>query len=387
MNLSHLYYAFIAAGLVTIVVCSEFLRRRRMDLGETRSRSDWAFSTAAHPESSASRALHRWMAEYSNTPSAAPPVTPEQPQQPMNGTGDSLVTADEPAMGCPPIAEIQTAREEKREPEPLRKSETIGGSSPKTLPDAVEEQQGVSVPGWAEQPGVLPQIASHYEALQISPNADMETIHRVYRIMASRFHPDNPKSGNAQKFYALCQAYQCLSDPERRAVYDATYRMREAAPMPIFQSGDFIHGVKGEDNRRLGVLSLLYNRRRINENRPSLSVLALENRMAIPREHLQFTLWYLRSKGYIRIEEENSDYALTAEGVDYVEAHSSDNKLIRALLSPPTGAQSQPASSPIHVMPVSDYAPATKRKRNGMASNRAHSRAHKTTDGLMRKAR
>ena len=37
---------------------------------------------------------------------------------------------------------------------------------------------------------------NYYEILQISRNADQETIHRVFRIMAGRFHPDNPKSGS-----------------------------------------------------------------------------------------------------------------------------------------------------------------------------------------------
>ena len=36
----------------------------------------------------------------------------------------------------------------------------------------------------------------YYEFLQISPNADQDTIHRVYRFLAARFHPDNPDSGD-----------------------------------------------------------------------------------------------------------------------------------------------------------------------------------------------
>ena len=35
----------------------------------------------------------------------------------------------------------------------------------------------------------------YYDVLQISPKADMETVHRVFRIMAARFHPDNPETG------------------------------------------------------------------------------------------------------------------------------------------------------------------------------------------------
>src|SRR6185369_7664066 len=60
--------------------------------------------------------------------------------------------------------------------------------------------------------------------------------------------------------------------------------------------------------------------------------LEMEQRMALPREHLEFTLWYLRNKGYVQILEDNSDYAVTAAGVDYVEANSAQNPVLRELL-------------------------------------------------------
>ena len=60
-----------------------------------------------------------------------------------------------------------------------------------------------------------------YEVMQLSPNADSETISRVYRLLAARYHPDNRESGDSEKFIRLSQAYQILSDPEKRARYDA----------------------------------------------------------------------------------------------------------------------------------------------------------------------
>ncbi|MGI9072507.1 MAG: J domain-containing protein [Bryobacteraceae bacterium] len=56
----------------------------------------------------------------------------------------------------------------------------------------------------------------HYEFLQISPNAQLETIHRVYRFLAARFHPDNPETGDPEKFLLLNRAFDVLSDPEQR---------------------------------------------------------------------------------------------------------------------------------------------------------------------------
>jgi curved DNA-binding protein len=46
----------------------------------------------------------------------------------------------------------------------------------------------------------------HYETLQISPNADVDTIQRVFRMLAQRFHPDNAETGNADRFRALHDA-------------------------------------------------------------------------------------------------------------------------------------------------------------------------------------
>ena len=42
-------------------------------------------------------------------------------------------------------------------------------------------------------------LKGYYEDLQVSSNADIETIERVYRLLAKRYHPDNNGTGNAEK--------------------------------------------------------------------------------------------------------------------------------------------------------------------------------------------
>src|SRR5689334_13300324 len=132
--------------------------------------------------------------------------------------------------------------------------------------------------------------ADYYDVLQISPTAEPETIHRVFRIMAARFHPDNAETGDLGKFLLLKQAYETLSDPDRRQAYDALYQSENAGPMPVFELKDFVTGVEAEANRRLGVLSLLYNQRRSDPEHPAVSLLDLERHMAFPREYLAFTI-------------------------------------------------------------------------------------------------
>jgi curved DNA-binding protein len=48
---------------------------------------------------------------------------------------------------------------------------------------------------------------NYYEFLQISPNAEAATIQRVYRFLAGRYHPDNPETGDTDKFVLLNCAF------------------------------------------------------------------------------------------------------------------------------------------------------------------------------------
>jgi curved DNA-binding protein len=174
-------------------------------------------------------------------------------------------------------------------------------------------------------------FVDYYELMQISPNAEVETIQRVYRMLAARYHPDNTNTGDMERFLRLNEGYQILSDPEARAEYDADYRAQRLEPIEVFNLRDFAVGIDGEGNRRMGLLCLLYNQRRTNAELPGLSLLEFEKLMTCPREHLVFTVWYLKDKAYVR-QTEDSSYAITASGVDYVEAGLPKNRILYKLI-------------------------------------------------------
>lgn len=59
---------------------------------------------------------------------------------------------------------------------------------------------------------------SHYEVLGVQQDASIDDIKKAYRKLAMKHHPD--RGGDAEKFKEIGQAYEVLSDPDRRARYD-----------------------------------------------------------------------------------------------------------------------------------------------------------------------
>jgi curved DNA-binding protein CbpA len=168
------------------------------------------------------------------------------------------------------------------------------------------------------------QHVDHYETLQISPNADPDTIQRVFRLLAQRYHPDNKESGDAERFRALHEAYSVLSVPDKRAQYDVHHqalrqeRWRFAAQTKGSDDFDI------EQQMRATILEILYARRRAEPDNPSFSNYELSQLTGQPREHLEFTFWYLIQKKFVT-RDDQSRLTITADGVDYIEQHHSAN--------------------------------------------------------------
>jgi curved DNA-binding protein CbpA len=184
----------------------------------------------------------------------------------------------------------------------------------------------------------------YYEFLQISPNADSDTIHRVYRFLAARFHPDNPVSGDPEKFFMLKTAYDVLSNPDTRAEYDINRQRNETEKTPLSNSVDFMDQIDGELNRRLAVLAVLYYRRRNQPHNPEVGLAEIEKQMGFPRDYLDFTTWYLLKKGYIT-RADNSDFTLTADGVDFVETQRVNIPVLNKMLTNGTSSTASNTTS------------------------------------------
>src|SRR5215475_15076633 len=98
-----------------------------------------------------------------------------------------------------------------------------------------------------------------YEVLQVSDTAEPETINRVYRIFAQRYHPDNKETGNDARFREITEAYHILSHPERRAQYDAISQKRRKDRWRVVSEGPASeNNFELEQAVRLTVLEILY---------------------------------------------------------------------------------------------------------------------------------
>ncbi|MBI4459564.1 MAG: molecular chaperone DnaJ [Acidobacteria bacterium] len=74
----------------------------------------------------------------------------------------------------------------------------------------------------------------YYQALGVDRRATPEEIRKSYRRLARKYHPDvNPKDKKAEeRFKKIAEAYDVLSDPKKKQVYDRYGYYSEAGPPP-----------------------------------------------------------------------------------------------------------------------------------------------------------
>jgi curved DNA-binding protein CbpA len=158
-------------------------------------------------------------------------------------------------------------------------------------------------------------FVDYYEILEISPNANTETIERVFRYLAQRYHPDNPATGDRARFDEVVEAHNVLKDSVKRAQYDVRHKSHSAVRWRLAEEAGNGEGVEHDAEIQERMLSIFYTKRRQNIHEPGVDMYSLERLLNIPREHLEFHLWYMRQKGWIE-RDPNGVLAITAEGVD-----------------------------------------------------------------------
>jgi len=161
-------------------------------------------------------------------------------------------------------------------------------------------------------------FVDYYEDLQVSSNADQETIERVHRLLAKRYHPDNSVTGDSEKFRIITSAYKVLSDAEKRAAFDAIYENARNHKLKALSKVSPSEDFENDQHIRHAILSILYIDRRKNPSDSGVGSWRLEKLLEWPEKILEFHIWYLKEKGWIQ-RMDTGGYAITASGVEIVE--------------------------------------------------------------------
>jgi curved DNA-binding protein len=189
----------------------------------------------------------------------------------------------------------------------------------------------------------------HYEVLGIDPKASNETIQRAYTSLAKKFHPSSGESPDAEKFKALNEAYEVLSDPANRKVFDSVRGGNNAEEALQFSGMPFFDGLVTERERRLTILCLLYDQRRKSPYKPMVSLRQFELTLRASREEINFTGWYLKTRGLID-SDDRMNMEISVQGMDYIEANPPDPQLVIAQLKSHTLVPPAPETISVGVM-------------------------------------
>ncbi|GAA5505150.1 chaperone protein DnaJ [Novipirellula caenicola] len=165
------------------------------------------------------------------------------------------------------------------------------------------------------------EFVDYYEVLEVSPNASIATIERVFRFLAKQYHPDlagnrDQSGGDRKHFSKLVTAFETLRDPQQRAAYDREYQQVNQERAELV---DAANAATDDCIERYKLLSLLYAQRRRDFKKPGIGLGTLETMVPYSEQTVAFHLWYFREKGWIG-REESGQLSITAAGVDQIEA-------------------------------------------------------------------
>ena len=163
-----------------------------------------------------------------------------------------------------------------------------------------------------------------YEILELSPNASPETIERMFRYLAQRYHPDRAGTGDAERFDQVVKAHNTLKESESRAAYDSRHKTNSDYLWSLVEEAGDDDNFDKDRMIQERVLSVLYTKRKRDARDPGLGLIDLERLTGCPHEMLNFHLWYLKEKGWIK-RTENGLMAITANGVDQQLIHGRDS--------------------------------------------------------------
>jgi curved DNA-binding protein CbpA len=158
----------------------------------------------------------------------------------------------------------------------------------------------------------------HYAILGIEPNSEPETIQRAYANLAQKYHPKNSSTGDQEMFDAINAAYETVSNPELRAIFNKLKGVGQEIGVPKFSGVEFFDALGREGGRRTAILCVLYDRRLSHPSAPGLSMRHLEVIVDATATELSSATWYLKQRGLVASDDKSSMH-ITVDGMDFLE--------------------------------------------------------------------
>lgn len=91
-------------------------------------------------------------------------------------------------------------------------------------------------------------MKNYYDELEVSKTASKEVIEKVYKVLAKKYHPDTTKEidkiAAEEKFKLISEAYEILSDDEKRKKYDLEFEQTH----PTISYEEYLNIVNERDN-------------------------------------------------------------------------------------------------------------------------------------------
>jgi len=159
----------------------------------------------------------------------------------------------------------------------------------------------------------------HYAVLGIDAKADSDAIQRAYAKLAQKYYPNNSATGDPEMFEAVNTAYETLSDPELRSVFDKVKGVGQEEGGPKFSGVEFFDALGREAVRRAAILCVLYDRRLTKPSTPSISMRHLELIVEATAAELSSAIWYLKQRG-LAASDDKSSLQITVAGMDFLES-------------------------------------------------------------------
>ncbi len=180
---------------------------------------------------------------------------------------------------------------------------------------------------------VAGKFQDHYTILGVDPKANSEAIQTAYAKLAERYRPDNPDTGNPEKFESINQAFEVLCDASLRAEFDKIKGIDQDDGNPKFSGLDFFDALGRQTGLRAALLSVLYDRRQKKPYRPAMSMRHLDGMLAASIDEMSFAIWYLKQRGLVQ-SDDKSNLQITVQGMDFLEDKRPEPEMVLPFIKP-----------------------------------------------------